>query len=168
MSNVVEPLLFGHGTGVSPLALLMAAVFWAFLWGPVGMLLAVPLTVCLVVLGEHIPSLSFFRTLLGDAPAVDPGTLFFHRALVADYDGAAVLIGEQTDTPLAEIYGQVLLPALSQAKAERDRRAGCGRGARVYRAVRTAFAGVLAARRTGSAAAGESANRSWSGARPKE
>lgn len=150
MSNVVEPLLFGHGTGVSSLALLMAAVFWAFLWGPVGMLLAVPLTVCLVVLGEHIPSLGYLRTLLGDTPEVDPGTLFFHRALVGDYDGAAVLIGEQADTPLAEVYEKVLLPALAQAKAERER-AGLESDEmrRVYRTVRSVLAGVLAARRPG-------------------
>jgi predicted PurR-regulated permease PerM len=155
MTNVVEPLLFGHGTGVSPLALLMAAVFWAFLWGPVGLLLAVPLTVCLVVLGEHIPSLGYLRTLLGEAPAVDPGTLFFHRALVGDADGAAVLIGEQADAPLAEVYERVLLPALTQAKAER---AGGGLDAeeerRVYRAVREVLAGVLAGRRPTGPAGG--------------
>ena len=148
MSNVVEPLLFGHGTGVSSLALLLAVVFWAFLWGPVGLLVAVPLTVCLVVLGEHIPSLGFLRTLLGDAPEVDPGTLFFHRALVGDYDGAAVLIGEQADTPLAEVYGNVLLPALAQAKAERERGSlDPEEERRVYRGARAVLVGVLAARR---------------------
>ncbi|MBP3955641.1 AI-2E family transporter [Gemmata sp. G18] len=148
MSNVVEPLLFGHGTGVSSLALLMATVFWAFLWGPVGLLLAVPLTVCLVVLGEHIPSLGFLRTLLGDAPDVDSGALFFHRALVGDYDGAEVLIGELADAPLADVYGKVLMPALAQAKAERERgdleREEEGR---VYRGVRAVLKGALASRR---------------------
>jgi predicted PurR-regulated permease PerM len=149
MSNVVEPLVFGHGTGVSPLALLVAVVFWAFLWGPVGMLLAVPLTVCLVVLGEYIPSLGYLRTLFGEAPEVDPGALFFHRALVGDSDGAAVLIAEQADTPLAEVYGKVLLPALAQAKAERDRGGlESEEVRRVQRTVRSVLAGVLAARRS--------------------
>jgi predicted PurR-regulated permease PerM/mRNA-degrading endonuclease toxin of MazEF toxin-antitoxin module len=148
MTNVVEPLLFGHGTGVSSLALLMAAVFWAFLWGPVGLLLAVPLTVCVVVLGEYVPSLEFLRTLLGEAPDVDTGALFFHRALVGDYDGAAVLIGEMADTPLAEVYGQVLLPALAQAKTERNRGdLDFDKERRVYRAARSVLTGVLAARR---------------------
>ncbi|QJW93292.1 AI-2E family transporter [Frigoriglobus tundricola] len=148
MTNAVEPLLFGHGTGVSSMALVLAAVFWAFLWGPVGLLLAVPLTVCLVVLGEHVPSLSFLRTLLGDAPAVDPGALFFHRALVGDYDGAAVLIGEQSGTPLVEVYGQVLLPALVQAKMERERgNLDTDEERRVYRAARAVLSGVLATRR---------------------
>ncbi len=154
MTNVVEPLLFGHGTGVSSLALLLAAVFWAFLWGPVGLLLAVPLTVCLVVLGERVASLGFLRTLLGDAPAVDPGALFFHRALGGDDDGAAVLVGELAETPLAEVYDRVLLPALAQAKAERGRgELDAEEERRVYRAARSVLAGVLAARRPGEAAA---------------
>lgn len=148
MTNVVEPLLFGHGTGVSSMALVLAAVFWAFLWGPVGLLLAVPLTVCLVVLGEHVPSLSFIRILLGDAPAVDPGVLFFHRALVGDYDGAAVLIGDQSNTPLVEVYGQVLLPALVQAKMERERgNLDTDEERRVYRTARAVISGGLAPRR---------------------
>ena len=148
MTNVVEPLLFGHGTGVSSMALVLAAVFWAFLWGPIGLLLAVPLTVCLVVLGEHVPSLSFIRILLGDAPAVDPGALFFHRALVGDYDSAAVLIGEQSNAPLVEVYGQVLLPALVQAKMERERgNLDTVEERRVYRTARAVLSGVLAARR---------------------
>jgi predicted PurR-regulated permease PerM len=155
MTNAVEPLLFGHGTGVSSLALLLAAVCWAFLWGPVGLLLAVPLTVCLVVVGEHVASLGFLRTLLGEAPGVDPGALFFHRALGADFDGGAVLVGEQGETPLAEVYDRVLLPALAQAKAERDRGdLDAEEERRVYRAVRMVLAGVLAARRPGEAAAG--------------
>ncbi len=149
MTNVVEPLLFGHGTGVSSLALILAAVFWAFLWGPIGLLLAVPMTTCLVVLGEHIPSLAFLRILFGDVPAVDPAALFFHRALAQDYDGGAVLISEHMETPLAEIYDRMLLPAITQAKAERA--SGTldeAEERRVYRAVLSVLAGVLATRRT--------------------
>lgn len=155
MSNVAEPLLFGHGTGVSSLALLMATVFWAFLWGPTGLFLAVPLTVCLVVLGEHIPSLGFLRTLLGDAPDVDTGALFFHRALVGDYDGAEELVGELGDAPLAHVYGTVLMPALAQAKAER---AGGSlepdEERRVYRSVHAVLVGALASRRPPAGATG--------------
>jgi predicted PurR-regulated permease PerM len=155
MTNVVEPLLFGHGTGVSSLALILAAMFWAFLWGPIGLLLAVPMTVCLVVLGEHVSSLAFLRTLLGDAPAVDPAALFFHRAVARDYDGVAVLIGDQADTPLAEVYDRVLLPALTQAKAERNRGdLEAAEERRVYRAAWAVLDGALAARRPGKAAAG--------------
>ena len=68
-SNVVEPLLIGHGTGVSPIALLLAATFWTWIWGPVGLVLATPLTVCLTVLGQHVPRLRFVALLLGDKPA---------------------------------------------------------------------------------------------------
>jgi predicted PurR-regulated permease PerM len=150
MTNVVEPLLFGRGTGVSSLALLLAAVFWAFLWGPVGLLLAVPMTTCLVVLGEHVPSLRFLRTLLGDAPAVEPAALFLHRALARDFDGAAVLIGGlAADRPLAEVYDTVLLPAVAQAKTERERQAlDPGEERRVYRATADVLRGALADRRS--------------------
>jgi predicted PurR-regulated permease PerM len=147
MSNGVEPLLFGHGTGVSSLALLMAAVFWAFLWGPVGLLVAVPLTVCLVVLGEYIPSLEFLRVLLGDTPEVDPGALFYFRALAGDSDGAAVLVDEQPGATLVDVYERVLLPALAQAKAEKARGGLDVEEERaVYRVVRTVITDVLATR----------------------
>ena len=63
-ANVIEPLLFGHGTGVSPIALLIAAAFWTWIWGPIGLVLSTPLTVCLVVLGQHVPRLRFFALLL--------------------------------------------------------------------------------------------------------
>ncbi|HEX4609113.1 MAG TPA: AI-2E family transporter [Urbifossiella sp.] len=122
LSNVVEPLLFGHGTGVSSLALLIAAAFWAFLWGPVGLLLAIPMTVCLVVVGEHVPSLGFLRTLLGDEPQVDPAARYFHRILSREFDQAAMLVEEQAATrSLLDLYDGVILSALAQAKTERDR-----------------------------------------------
>ncbi len=97
-----------------------------------------------------MPSLRFLRMLFGDAPDVDPGALFFHRALVEDVDGPAVLIGEQAGAPLAEVYGKILLPAVAPARAERE---GGGLDVeeerRVYWVVRTALAGVVAARPTG-------------------
>jgi predicted PurR-regulated permease PerM len=71
-SNVLEPWLYGSSTGLSPLAITVAAVFWTTLWGPVGLLLATPLTVCMVVLGRHVPQLQFFEVLLGDQPVLAP------------------------------------------------------------------------------------------------
>ncbi len=146
MTNAVEPLVFGHGTGVSSLALLVAAVFWAWLWGPVGLLLAIPLTVCVVVIGEHVPSLGFLRTLLGESPEVDPAARYFHRLLARDYDVATVLLEEQAKgKPLVQVYDEVILPALAQAKRERDRGeldGGEERG--IYRATWDMLDGVLA------------------------
>ena len=70
-NNVMEPWLYGQSIGVSEVALLVSAAFWAFLWGPIGLVLSGPLTVCLVVLGRYVPALEFFDVLLGDEPALD-------------------------------------------------------------------------------------------------
>lgn len=120
-ANVVEPLLFSHGTGVSSVALLVAAVFWAWLWGPVGLLLATPLTVCLVVLGKHVPSLKFLGLLLGDESTLDPAARYYDRVLARDYDEVALLLKEYAEGKTAdEVYDDVLLPALAQAKTDRE------------------------------------------------
>ena len=79
-ANAVEPLLFGHSTGVSPLALLVAAVFWTWVWGPIGLVLSTPMTVCLVVLGQHVPRFRFLSLLLGDQPALAPHASFLSAA----------------------------------------------------------------------------------------
>lgn len=84
MGQVVEPLVYGHGTGVSPIAVVFSTVFWTWLWGPLGLLLAMPLTVCLVVLGRHIEGLNFFEVMLGDEPALTPEQAFYQRALSGD------------------------------------------------------------------------------------
>jgi predicted PurR-regulated permease PerM len=76
MGQVVEPLVFGHGTGVSPLAVIVSTVFWTWLWGPLGLILAMPMTVCLAVLGRHVEGLEFFDVLLGDEPALTPEQRF--------------------------------------------------------------------------------------------
>lgn len=146
LTNAIEPLLFGHGTGVSSLALLVAAGFWAFLWGPAGLLLAIPLTVCLVVLGEHVPSLGFLRTLLGDQPQVDPAARYFHRVLAREFDQAAMLVEEQAaGRPLLEVYDQVILSAIAQAKGERDRGdLTPSEERRFYRVTQDVLDGVLA------------------------
>ena len=82
--QAVEPLLFGHSTGLSPLAIVLAATFWSFLWGPIGLVLATPLTVALVVMGNHIERLRFLDVLLGDRPALAPPQIFYQRMLAAD------------------------------------------------------------------------------------
>jgi len=81
MGQVVEPMVFGHSTGISPVAVVIAATFWTFIWGPIGLLLAVPLTVCLVVLGRHVPSLDFLDIMLGDRPSLEPGESFYQNLL---------------------------------------------------------------------------------------
>jgi predicted PurR-regulated permease PerM len=84
MGQVVEPWVYGHSTGVSSLAIIVAAMFWTLLWGPVGLLLSTPLTVCLVVLGRHVDQLQFLDVLLGDRPALAPEQTFYQRLLAGD------------------------------------------------------------------------------------
>jgi predicted PurR-regulated permease PerM len=121
MANFIEPMLFGHGTGVGPLALLVAAVFWAWLWGPIGLLLSAPLTVVLVVVGQHVPGLKFLDVLLSDAPALGPAARYYQRLLAGDRDEASLLVEEHLRThPPEVIYDEVLLPALVRARADRE------------------------------------------------
>lgn len=119
MGQVVEPTVFGHSTGLSPIAVIGAAAFWTWLWGSVGLLLAVPLTVCLVVLGRHVEQLEFLEVMLGDEPPLDPEELFYQRALSGDVDAMA----DQAEACLraqrlpAYLDG-VALPALAIAQAD--------------------------------------------------
>jgi predicted PurR-regulated permease PerM len=123
MGQVVEPLVFGHGTGVSPIAVLVSTVFWTWLWGPLGLLLAMPMTVCLAVLGRHVEDLHVFEVLLGDEPALTPDQCFYQRALSGDAAEAThqaeLHIKEQSfESSLEEV-------ALAGLKlAERDARRG--------------------------------------------
>ena len=120
MYNFVEPLLYGSSTGLSPLAILVAAVFWTWLWGPVGLLLATPLTVCVVVLGRYIPQLSFLKILLSDEPVLAPATRFYQRMLALDLDEATEVAEEfLRDRSLEELYDSVIIPALSLAEEDR-------------------------------------------------
>src|ERR1700722_11817825 len=82
--QVLEPLIFGHSTGLSPVAIILSASFWTWLWGPVGLVLATPLTVCLVVIGRHVDRLKFLDILLGDQPALTPPQLVYQRMLAGD------------------------------------------------------------------------------------
>jgi predicted PurR-regulated permease PerM len=121
-ANVIEPLLFGHSTGSSPLALLMAAAFWAWLWGPVGLILSTPLTVILVVLGKYVPQLKFFEVLLGDEPALSTEVTFYQRLVARDQDEALELVeGYLESHPADDVYQEVLLPALVLARRDHER-----------------------------------------------
>lgn len=118
-NSIVEPLTYGKTAGVSTIALLVAATFWSWIWGPVGLLLSVPLTVVLAVLGKHIPQFEAMGILLGEDPALAPWEVFYQRLLAGDADEAAALVDEQrASRGLAHVYDEVLVPALSLA--ERD------------------------------------------------
>jgi predicted PurR-regulated permease PerM len=117
--QVIEPMLYGHHTGLSPVAIVVSTLFWALLWGPIGLLLATPLTVCLVVLGRHIEALEFIEVLLGDEPALEPEERFYQRLLAGDATEAA----DQAETQLKEqslsaYYDSVPMKALALAQAD--------------------------------------------------
>ena len=121
-SNVAEPRLYGRSIGVSEVALLVAAAFWAFLWGPIGLVLSSPLTVCLVVLGKYVPQLKFLDVLLGDEPPLDAHVTFYQRLLARDQDEATQLVLAQAKASSPEqVYDDFLVPALNYAKRDRER-----------------------------------------------
>jgi predicted PurR-regulated permease PerM len=121
-SNVAEPRLYGRSIGVSEVALLVAAAFWAFLWGPIGLVLSSPLTVCMVVLGKYVPPLKFLDVLLGDEPPLDAHVTFYQRLLARDQDEATQLVLAQAKASSPEqVYDDFLVPALNYAKRDRER-----------------------------------------------
>jgi len=121
-SNFIEPLLYGSSTGVSPLALLLAAIFWTWLWGPIGLLLSTPLTVCLAVMGLHIPQLGFLHVLLGDEPVLTLETRFYQRMLAMDREEAEEIVEHLLkEKPLAVVYEELFVPALAYAKEDLSR-----------------------------------------------
>jgi len=123
MYNVVEPWVYGNSTGMTPLAILVAAVFWTWLWGAMGLLLATPLTVCLAVLGRYVPSLRFLGVLLSDEPVLSAEKRFYQRLLATDVEEAAEIAEEfLKENSLDKLYDTVIIPALSLA--EEDRRDG--------------------------------------------
>lgn len=121
-NNVVEPWLYGTATGLSSLAIIIAAVVWTTLWGPIGLLLATPLTVCLVVLGRHVPQLHFLEVMLGDRPVLPDEAKVYQRLLARDPVEATELAEERLGkcTPV-ELADGLLLPALSLAEQDRQR-----------------------------------------------
>jgi predicted PurR-regulated permease PerM len=120
-ANAVEPLLFGKSIGVSAVALLVSAGFWTFLWGPIGLLLSGPLTVCVVVVGEYVPSLRFLAVLLGDRPALEPEISLFQRLTAGDQDEAfRMVLAYVKDHPPEQVYDDMLLPALARVRTARS------------------------------------------------
>jgi hypothetical protein len=127
--NFVEPWLYGAHVGISSLALLVTSVFWAVLWGPAGLILSTPLTVCVVVLGRYVPHLSFLHILLGDEPVLAPDAQVYQRLLAMDQLETHTIVDEFLEgRTLVELYDSVLIPALSMA--EQDRHVGAVDAAR--------------------------------------
>jgi predicted PurR-regulated permease PerM len=120
-ANVLEPLLFGMSAGVSPLALVVALLFWGWLWGPIGMVLSTPLTVVLLVMGRYIPQLEFMAVLLGEEPALETSVSFYQRLLARDLDEATDVIEDQLkERSLEQVSDEVLIPALVLARRDRE------------------------------------------------
>ena len=118
-NNVMEPWLYGKHTGVAPLALIIAAVFWTWMWGPVGLVLATPLTVCLVVMGRHVPRLSFLSVVLSDEEALTPAEDCYHRLLTPGERDEMELVESYLKThPLVALYDSVFIPVISSAEAD--------------------------------------------------
>ena len=119
--NFLEPWLYGAHTGISSLALLITTIFWATLWGPSGLILSTPLTVCVVVLGRHVKQLSFLHTLFGDEPVLPPDAQLYQRLLAMDdHDARAVVQEYGNERSMIELYDTVLLPALTMAEVDRQ------------------------------------------------
>jgi predicted PurR-regulated permease PerM len=122
IGNFVEPWLYGAHVGISSLALLVTSLFWAVLWGPAGLILSTPLTVCLVVLGRYVPQLFFLNILLGDEPVLAPEAQVYQRLLAMDQLEAHTIVSQfLKKRPLVELYDSVLIPALSMAEQDRHK-----------------------------------------------
>ncbi len=120
--QIIEPMVYGHSTGLSPFSVVVAAIFWSWLWGPIGLILSTPLTLCLVVLGRHIKKLEFLDIMLGDKPALTPVESFYQRILAGDADEAqdqaeALL----KDCSLSTYYDEVALKGLQMAAGDSQR-----------------------------------------------
>jgi predicted PurR-regulated permease PerM len=117
---LLEPLLYGESAGVSEIAVLVMAAFWTWLWGPLGLVLATPLTVCLVVFSKYVPEMTFITVLLSDAPALEPHINYYQRMLAEDQDEGEEIVQEYlSNHSPEELYDRVLIPALSRAKQDR-------------------------------------------------
>jgi predicted PurR-regulated permease PerM len=122
IGHAIEPLLYGHSSGLSPVAVVVSATFWTWLWGPIGLILATPLTICLVVLGRHVDRLKFLDVLLGDQPALTPAEIVYQRMLAGD----PVEATEQAqrflkERPLIDYYDEVLMGGLKLAQSDAGR-----------------------------------------------
>ena len=122
-AHMIEPHLYGHSTGLSPLAVVLSATFWTALWGPIGLVLATPLTICLVVMGRHVDSLQFLDVMFGNRPPLSPPELFYQRMLAGDpaeaVDNAEEFLKER---PLSAYYDEIALKGLKLAQNDIDRK----------------------------------------------
>jgi predicted PurR-regulated permease PerM len=122
VGHVLEPMVYGHSSGLSPIAVVASATFWTALWGPIGLVLATPLTVCLVVLGRHVERLEFLDVLLGDRPSLSPPEVFYQRMLAGDPTEAAEKAEAfLKDRPLSAYYDEVALKGLQLAQFDANR-----------------------------------------------
>ncbi len=120
--HFIEPMLYGRSTGLSPVAVVVAATFWTWLWGPVGLVLSTPMTVCVMVLGRHVKGLAFIELLLGDRPALSPPELFYQRMLAGDATEVTAVAEELLkERSLSEYYDSIALPGLRLAQTDLDR-----------------------------------------------
>jgi len=118
---ILEPLLYAESAGVSGVGLLVAVAFWTWLWGPVGLVLATPLTVCVVVLGKYVPGMDFIGVLMSDQPAMESNMSYYQRLLAMDQAEAAEIVEEHLKThPAEQIFDGVLIPALNYARRDRE------------------------------------------------
>ena len=122
VGHVIEPLVYGQSTGLSPVAVVASATFWTALWGPIGLVLATPLTVCLVVLGRHVERLEFLDVMFGDRPALSPPEIFYQRMLAGDPTEASEKAEEfLKERSLSSYYDEVALKGLRLAQADVER-----------------------------------------------
>jgi predicted PurR-regulated permease PerM len=122
ISQVIEPLVYGQSTGLSPVAIVVSATFWTALWGPIGLVLATPLTVCLVVLGRHVERLEFLDVIFGDRPALSPSEMFYQRMLAGDPTEAAGKAEEfLKEKSLSSYFDEVALKGLQLAQVDAKR-----------------------------------------------
>jgi predicted PurR-regulated permease PerM len=123
LTNMIfEPLLYGDSAGVSQVALLVSVAFWTWLWGPIGLLMATPLTVCFVVLGKYVPQMEYITVLMSDQPVAEKKIIYYQRLLAMDRDEAAEIVEEYVEAnPPEQVYDEVMLPALNFARLDRER-----------------------------------------------
>lgn len=120
-NNIIEPWLYGTSTGISAVAVIVAAVFWGWLWGPVGLLLSTPLTVCLVVLGRHVPRFKILTTLLGEDVQIKPSLRFYQRLLAGDRQRAKELVTSYVgEKNVDSACDEVLIPAIKRVRSDHD------------------------------------------------
>ena len=122
-NNFFEPWLYGKSVGLSPFAVILSAIFWAWLWGPIGLVLATPLTVCVVVMGRHVPGLETISILLSDTQALEPSERIYERLLARDLESATTLVSEQNrEQSAVTTWDRTLIPALQLLERDRQTR----------------------------------------------